>query len=270
MASKFRCGHDGEFFVRDISTQRIVASQGIVPGTKDKPEQLLSCVVHRDNLSGEFGTPPAESEQHSVDLIRTALEEISKALAGMGYEISWESEYEFTPEEVYSQEGLYIGCLPDYNAWEGTQNPQIYAPSLGLWRFNGGHVHLGWDYKSAIERWLVVRAMELCAGTLNIIHRPNATRRREFYGKSGAARLPKHGVEVRSLDNFWYQSDDLIKEIFRCGKAAVTHAQDLADEMTEDDELLLQQCINQGDSELAHYLRDKYSVEERIADANRS
>ena len=50
---------------------------------------------------------------------------------------------------------------------------------------------------------------------------PNAAERREVYGRAGEHRLPKYGLEYRTLSNFWLRSYPLYSLIFGLARQAV-------------------------------------------------
>ena len=68
--------------------------------------------------------------------------------------------------------------------------------------------------------------------------------RRQLYGKAGAFREQPHGVEYRTLSNFWIFSKDLISEVYDRIQAAINHP---LIETNSEEGKLIQQIINTND-----------------------
>ena len=110
-----------------------------------------------------------------------------------------------------------FGCAPSFNSYRKTQPKIKVDPSKYLTRSGGGHIHLGGylvggrednieDTKRHHEQFKdEVRMLDIiCGNTCVLVDRnPSNIERRKVYGKAGEYRLPAHGLEYRTLSNFW-------------------------------------------------------------------
>lgn len=90
---------------------------------------------------------------------------------------------------------------------------------------NMGHIHCGFDnieipFKGSVHRYKVdkqraeiVKAADLFIGIPGLIMEPD-NKRRELYGKAGAFRPKRYGVELRGPSNFWLANNKLKKWAF--------------------------------------------------------
>lgn len=255
-------GHDGEFFLR--SGDVIVPSQGIIPGTKHHPHQLDTCMLHRDNTMGEFGTPPATTEDEFVSNIQAALAQISAVLGQRNMGIVFKAHHVFDSQDLMHPEAMTFGCEPDFDCYIqdiGTAPNPIAAGGL---RSAGGHAHIGYDFADRSELFDTIKALDLLLGTYSVLH-DSDVRRRELYGKAGRFRPKPYGLEYRTLSNFWYNSEDHMRQVFRRCVAAVTHRQELASIMQNPElQAAVVQSINTSDAALAREVIDNANLEDYV------
>jgi hypothetical protein len=101
----------------------------------------------------------------------------------------------------------------------------------------------------------------ICGNTCVLIDRDEGNKiRRKLYGRAGEYRLPKHGLEYRTLSNFWLEAYPLMSFAFGMARLAVqlmshepekvdayfkafTEAVDMAD---------IEKAINENDFDLAY------------------
>jgi hypothetical protein len=75
-----------------------------------------------------------------------------------------------------------------------------------------------------------------------------------LYGKAGAFRPKPYGAEYRTLSSFWIFSEPLREWAYRGIQRAVESTIDLPGDK-------IQECINNGDEELAKALVNEFSLE---------
>lgn len=154
-------------------------------------------------------------------------------------EVSFAPVVEITPEgfNKLSPAAKLLGCAPSFNIHDAASSVGVDA-SKYLKRSAGGHIHIGWGgmkmpakyhdswipYK--VEDWQqkLVGVCDLVLGNTCVLldRSPDAVERRRVYGRAGEYRTPKHGVEYRTLSNFWLHSPQLSSLVMGLSRLAVT------------------------------------------------
>lgn len=205
-----RLGCDPEVFMMNMNKE-LVSVIGKVDGNKWNPLQVASLpkgfTLQQDNVSLEFGIPPAASREEFVHYIQTVKAAGLEHLKGLSF--SRASCAVFPEAEMQTAEAHVFGCEPDYNAWTRRKNPSPKPPHP-LMRSAGGHVHI----ETTLPKREVVKAMDLYACLVSLFRDPHGVARRQMYGKPGAYRPKPYGVEYRSLSNFWIFSKPLISWVW--------------------------------------------------------
>lgn len=123
-----------------------------------------------------------------------------------------------------------LGCDPSKNAY-GMKGRQVLYPKLLKWRFAGGHIHFQMNdlEKADLGHVLhIVRCLDAYLGVPSVALFQNVDHwiRRRYYGLAGEFRLPKHGLEYRTLSNAWawhplsfMLTFDLARQAFSMGRA---------------------------------------------------
>lgn len=129
-----------------------------------------------------------------------------------------------------SDDSKKFGCMPSKNSHQGGKNGKITVnPATYRFRSAGGHLHIG-NAKNSPEVQAVldnptrlVQLMDILVGnTCVLIDRdPGNIERRKVYGKAGEFRTPPHGVEYRTLSNFWLRSYQLMSLVMGLARHAV-------------------------------------------------
>jgi hypothetical protein len=108
-----------------------------------------------------------------------------------------------------ADEHVMLGCDASANAY-GMTGKHVENPRKLKYRFAGGHLHFGLNNEfnkiSTAEAEKIVRYLDQVLGIWAVgaaasIDNPI---RREYYGLAGEFRLPPHGLEYRTLSNFWF------------------------------------------------------------------
>jgi len=253
MSINFRCGADPEIFLQNPSG-KLISAIGYIKADKWNPLQIPDMekgyTLQEDNVSLEYGVPPAATPEEFVHHIRAVMEKSKEWIPGLSF--SKLSCAVFADDQLQHPLAREFGCEPDYCAWTGATNPKPKAPNPNL-RSAGGHVHV----ETTEDPWTVVQAMDLFLGVPSVLMDPGEDRK-QLYGKAGACRIKPYGPEYRTLSNFWIFEDELIRWVWRNTERSIIAAKtssftDLSD--------VIQECINTNNKELAQQLVDEYSLE---------
>lgn len=99
-------------------------------------------------------------------------------------------------------------CMPDYNVYTEKKNKKPNAKNQNL-RSAGFHIHVGYDHPAVPESLRMVKLLDIFLGIPSVIIDPDK-KRRELYGKAGAFRLTKYGVEYRTLSSYMMSKDSIL------------------------------------------------------------
>lgn len=166
---------------------------------------------------------------YMVDTIRDCLSVAHKKAKADGTELAIRDIVEVPPAELREYDTKYtqFGCKPSHNVYNLT-GLAINDSSPFPLRFAGGHIHIGYltyrhsDY-SHYNPEQIVRACDRVAGLMSIaiFGELEDRRRRLYYGLPGEYRLPKHGVEYRTLSPYWLMSPITTHLMFEIMRTAV-------------------------------------------------
>jgi len=262
-------GTDGEFFIQH-SEGSILPSQQILTelvGAKENPIVLDNGAFHRDNVLGEFAHPPATTVTQFVHNIRAVLDEIQgKFLNDFDCSPLFVPSHNMEWKHLAHPEAGVFGCDPEMCAYTGQNFPSPDVDEAGQFRSAGGHLHAGWEYETMSERLSAVVSADIFVGLPAVLLDQQGTERKQrLYGKAGACRLKPYGIEYRTLSNFWYQSDDLIRWAFNSMTTAIEKRFDVGDYLTDEEtEQRLQRIINTGDVKGAKILMAEWDIKEYL------
>lgn len=217
-------------------------------------------------------------------------------MGGKNFKASFAPVVKVTKEELnaLSEKSRTFGCSPSFNVY----NPGavVHADaSKYLVRSAGGHVHLGllpfsiymtqenvdtytryYTYNIGIferqfgckveardHRSELVPILDLLLGNTCVLldRAPGQDERRKNYGRAGEYRLPKFGIEYRTLSNFWLRDYVLMSFVLGMARMAVSimgNSRRIDSEINFEDELLrgvdfqkVVDAINNNDVDLA-------------------
>jgi len=220
-----KIGADPEFFLKKDG--EFISAHGMIEGTKEYPFSVKAGAVQVDGMALEFNIDPAESSEEFTVNINTVLTEL-RNMVPEEFDFSFEAVARFTPSYMEQQPfaALALGCDPDFNAYTGKMNPRPDAKQPI--RTAAGHVHVGWtdDPRASKNHILdcknLVKQLDFMLGIPSILLDKDVERR-QLYGKAGAFRPKRYGVEYRVLSNFWIKSNELQKWVFDITKQAHTY-----------------------------------------------
>lgn len=133
--------------------------------------------------------------------------------------------------ESLSDKSRELGCAPSLNFNDAKATISASAKT-SLTRAAGGHIHFGlsgdyptnsllWPPGVKFQEMVPVCNMMLGIPGVLIDRDPEAATRRKTYGRAGEFRLPNHGLEYRTLSNFWLRSYQLFSIVFGLAKQVV-------------------------------------------------
>lgn len=256
-ANQIVVGADPELFMVDADNH-FISSVGKIGGSKDHPMPIddEGCAIQEDNVAVEYNIPACASAADFIKYNRKVIEDIRERAARMGLSLAIVPSAVFSPDELMSPQAAEFGCEPDFNAWkDGSQNPRPRAEDPAL-RSAGGHIHIG--NISDLDPLAVIQAMDLFVGC-QMLKFDNDKRRRELYGKAGAFRPKKYGVEYRTASNAWIQSDETIRWAFEQTEKAVAFVRE-GRSIKEAQGLMIQDCINNSDMGLLEAINTEFGL----------
>ena len=247
----YRLGADPEVFMQD-NAHKFISVIGKVKGNKQYPLQVdylpKGFTLQQDNVSLEFGIPPAADKKEFIKHIQTVKEAGLNYLKGLSF--SHESCAIFPQDQMMDAEAHIFGCEPDYNAWTGRKNKKPQPPHPFM-RSAGGHIHV----ETKLDKRGVVRTMDLRISVPAVLM-DNGEQRKQLYGKAGAFRPKDYGVEYRSPSNFWIFSPKLIGWVWdETGKAL-----DMVASGDVCNDPRIRACIDKNDKSLAEKLIKEYDL----------
>jgi hypothetical protein len=225
---ELKIGADPELFIRDNKTGKIISAYGLFPGTKEEPYAVKHGAIQVDGMAAEYNIHPATTSEKFVFYHLSVLCDLRDEIKARNPELDF--SFAFVPvadfgEEYIAEQPLVakqLGCTPDFNAWnDGNINP---TPDAEMpFRTASGHIHLGWgddleiDDAEHIEAccMMVKQLDSSLAGPYILLEGLEGSRRRDLYGKAGAFRPKKYGVEYRVLSNSWLTNTWYMSNIFQ-------------------------------------------------------
>ncbi len=222
-----RFGCDPEFFFS--KNGKIIGADKVLPEKGLDIHWRQSSVII-DGVQAELNPAPSFCRQVLANNIVASFRLLKEHISEKNVGIDFKQTIELTQSELdgMSKKSKKFGCAPSRNAYRGsskiTVNPEIYK-----YRSAGGHIHIGhngeYDVIEALKNpTRIVRMFDLIVGnTCVLIDRdPANIERRKVYGKAGEYRMPKHGIEYRTLSNFWLRSYPLMSLVMGLSRVAIS------------------------------------------------
>lgn len=246
-----RLGSDPEVFLQN-SAGKAISSIGYINADKWNPMQIpdmpTGYTLQEDNVSLEYGIPPAATEVEFIHSIQAVMAKSLEYLPNLSF--STMSCLIFTEDQMMEPRAHIFGCEPDYNAWTQKENPSPNPPHMYM-RSAGGHIHV----ETSNDPITVVRNMDLFLGVPSVLM-DSGEERKKLYGSAGAHRVKPYGVEYRTLSNFWIFEEKLMSWVWRNTAKALASDIDVAAYADE-----IMRSINTNDKELARELVNTFGLE---------
>jgi hypothetical protein len=229
-------GADPEIFVVDKITGKVIPAFAFLP---DKKQPLIffdssdyRITAFWDGFQAEFTTRAFGCMQEMCRSLQSGLlETLRQAKAKFPNAIlSPESVVEIDSEilQTIPDHHAALGCSRSENAY-GTPHIQVENPRMLPFRFAGGHMHFGENGIAAapdekIIEW--VRVLDSLVGVASVLWFQGMENpiRRQFYGRAGEYRRPKHGLEYRTLGNAWLRHPAIFHLVYGFARTSLQFA----------------------------------------------
>lgn len=241
-------GCDPEFFFSKkgevFGAEKVIPPDGIVyePGTckweagnpkRDGDYTSLQSVKSKiiiDGVQAELNPRPNTCRANLGNEISACFRKIYSDLKMKNsFDIDFSPVIEVSKKEMdsLSEKSKQFGCAPSKNIYNTPSKIKV-NPAEYRYRSAGGHIHLSGNdtsSKSAIshpER--LVPMLDIVLGNTCVLLDRNEMmkERRKIYGRAGEYRLPAHGLEYRTLSNFWLLSYPLMSFVMGLSKLSVS------------------------------------------------
>jgi hypothetical protein len=222
-------GCDPEIFVVDENEE-------VIPAFKFLKSKKENSQYFWDGFQAEFTTEPKNCLAYTTDGIQSHL----KHLLGLARafnpkaRFTYKSVIDIPYEVLHDTKQIYteFGCMPSLNVY-GEAPLVVPDPYQVPFRFAGFHIHFGfknvvngqwcisgWDDKKLVES---VKWLDRVSGVISVslFQGLEDYRRRKFYGKAGEYRLPKHGLEYRTLSSAIWISPVLVHILWDFARIAL-------------------------------------------------
>lgn len=225
-------GCDPEGFFQD-KEGRIVGSERVIPevGLNANNDPSGYGRIVRDGVQFELNPSGGSCREGMGQRIAESFRTLHRHLATLKdrpLTISFRGVVEVDETEfaALSERSRILGCQPSFNVYEGSSSLGVEDQSTFRTRSAGGHIHLGnlpYVRKSADKSSLIPVMDVLVGNTCVLLDRnPLNAERRKVYGRAGEYRLPSHGIEYRTLSNFWLQDYKLMSFVMGLSRLAMS------------------------------------------------
>lgn len=214
MIENVTIGADPELFLINEKTGKVVSAIGIIPGEKGNawvgPDMEEGYGLEIDNILAEFNIPPARTKEEFTGSITFMLNYIDRFVKEKNPDLGIRciASQIVDEDQLQHPEAKRFGCSPDYCAYKEGSNKKPKGEKTCL-RSSGFHCHVGYDNPNEKDSIELVKYMDVYLGIPSVVKDPD-TQRRKLYGKAGAFRLAKHGVEYRVLSSYMLGHSDFV------------------------------------------------------------
>ena len=236
-------GCDPEFFFKQngavVGAEKFLPKEGleskerktIAPDSAPKNSKFII-----DGVQAELNPRPDVCRARLANEISECFKVLKKSLEKHGGSVTadFSRTIEISKENLMEldEKSRQFGCAPSRTVYRNKAGIKLDKVDSTEYRVRaaGGHIHIGLrDSESGLRRALTtdhrktVRMLDLIVGnTCVLIDRdPSNIERRKLYGRAGEFRLPKHGLEYRTLSNFWLTSYPLTSFVLGMTRVAV-------------------------------------------------
>lgn len=223
-------GCDPEFFFKSkgevIGAEKVIPKAGLLTGGYGK------FII--DGVQAELNPVPGTCRDNVASNIVSCFRALERALkAEKGIECDFSRTVEISAENLkeLAEMSQQFGCAPSKSLYKEKDKLKLKKIDGTKYRTRaaGGHIHLGHSNNLYMKNALhkdhkrTVLLLDILAGNTSVlIDRDKGNiERRKLYGKAGEYRLPEHGLEYRTLSNFWLMSKPLMSFAFGMARLAV-------------------------------------------------
>lgn len=260
-------GADPEIFINKAG--KIVGSEKVIDiknGLKTQsyrgshlPSGGAGGKVIVDGVQLEFNPPPATCREILAASISDCFRDTWKAMQAKDKELgfTFEPVVEISKEELdtLDEKSKTFGCAPSKN--KGKERTIKVNAEKYKFRPAGGHIHIGHanmpEMKAVFDEQpeRVVKLLDIIVGNTCVLidRNPGNVERRKHYGKAGEYRTPPHGLEYRTLSNFWLYSYPLMSFVMSLTRFTVSML--MSSGVARDFEKEILKAVNMKDIEKA-------------------
>lgn len=219
-----------------VGSEVVVPEKGIkiyTAGYEGRKEYSLGEVV-RDGVQVELHPIESSCRASQSNYLKTLFEALRDAVdaeskaSGKDIKIDFSQVVKLSKGDLamLSDAAKQLGCMPSLNVYG---RPHIQKDGTKyLTRSAAGHIHLGSNVfkDGTVDPKNMIRIMDVLLGNTCVMidRNPAAAERRKLYGRAGEYRLPSHGVEYRTLSNFWLYNYKLYSFVMGMTKMAFSVA----------------------------------------------
>lgn len=217
-------GCDPEFFFEEDG--KVIGSEKVIGKALSANYGATKFVM--DGVQIELNPAPGYCREGLAGSIAAAFRALRNHLASHpGIKASFTTCINLSKKELdgLSDAAKVLGCAPSLNRANAKAAVTVNGATATK-RSAGGHIHLGLNspimtgpdsYSSSPKvnsevsiknRERLVDLLDILLGNTCVLldRDPLAPERRKVYGRAGEYRLPKHGLEYRTLSNFWLRN----------------------------------------------------------------
>jgi hypothetical protein len=221
-------GCDPELFVSD--GQKVIGAELVLPsaGLWNQNPTFTSFRVVNDGVQLELHPIQSSCRANVGTSIQNCFLAITEHLRVLqpGLRLDFSKVIRMTKKDLdcLSEKARLLGCDPSYNIYTGGTIPLKVSPATYRLRSAAGHIHLGGNQEFRERAVRLVKFCDVLVGnTCVLIDRdPRNITRRKVYGRAGEYRIPPHGVEYRTLSNFWLKSYQLMSFVFALARSSIS------------------------------------------------
>ena len=234
-------GCDPEFFFSRegeiVGSEKVVSEEGLLSKKyyDNKKEDVL---VVRDGVQAEINPLPKGCRAHLGAQISQCFKILNEQIKNdKTLNLDFSQLVKLSKKELdsLSDKAKVFGCSPSENIHIKEQKPVTLNGSVYRFRQAGGHIHIGRFERpttntigerinTAISNHnRMIPLLDVLVGNTCVLMDKDvsAKTRRRYYGQAGEYRTPAHGLEYRTLSNFWLQSYQLMSFVMGMTRLAV-------------------------------------------------
>ena len=266
-------GCDPEFFFSQKG--KIIGSEKVIPkdglAVLDQYGNPLNSKIIIDGVQAELN--PKEQTcrvflSNNISRCFKQILETMKTKENPDLSIDFTQTIKVTKEELASlePENQILGCSPSKNAYNKRNFISVKNGAKYYYRSAGGHIHIGnYAANNDIQRALdnpntLIPLLDIILGNTCVLldKDPGNIQRRKVYGRAGEYRTPPHGIEYRTLSNFWLKNYKLASFVFGLTRETVNILANSTKEHNYAKEIIkavkrtdIKKAINKNDFDLA-------------------
>lgn len=232
-------GCDPEFFIKSTETGEVVGAERVIPECGLGDDWEGSVIL--DGFQAEINVKPDRCRELVADSLSYVFQELRDRLEETGdkFDASFEEVVTVKRDELdsLSDNARQFGCAPSLNASMKPDEVKITVnPAEYNVRSAGGHLHFGAsedhgeEAQENIEQLLknkeeqIIKVLDVVVGNTCVLldRNPMMAERRKVYGHASEYRIQPHGLEYRTLSNFWLKSYTLMSFTFNLARYAIS------------------------------------------------